>query len=361
MGTCETDGAGRRVADTTMPDQIDDELDARGARSASGAPRYLSLFWRVVVANAVVLIVACVVTAVVLSPGKLTSVAPDEAIILAASLGALVAGNLFVLRRAFTPLERVTRLIGRVDPRRPGQRVPVDGYDSEANELAGAFNEMLGRLESERRESTRRVLGAQESERLRVAQELHDEVGQTLTAVLLQLGRTAKHAPVELRDELGEAQDAARASLDDVRRIALELRPEALDDLGLASALEALCDRLAQRTGLRVARRLDTDLPELGEDRELVLYRVAQEALTNVVRHAGTSSAQLRLERSAGRVTLSILDDGRGLTSGARSDAGGLRGMHERAGLIDAELEVGARPGGGVAVRLDVPLPEANR
>jgi two-component system sensor histidine kinase UhpB len=174
--------------------------------------------------------------------------------------------------------------------------------------------------------------------------------------VLLQLERTAKRAPMRLREELAEAQDTARASLDDVRRIALELRPEALDDLGLLSALEALCDRLAQRAGLRVARRFDSGLPALSDDGELVIYRVAQEALTNVARHAGTSIAQLRLERAPDRVILSVLDDGRGLAPGAHAQGGGLRGMRERAALVGADLRVESRPGGGVAVRLDVPL-----
>lgn len=329
------------------------ERSRRGAR-----PYYLPLLWRVAAINFVVVVVACVVTIGVLSPGSLVSAAAEEAVILAVALSAVVAANLLLLRRAFTPLQLLTRLAREVDPTRPGQRVAVDAIVSEASELAGAFNEMLGRLEAERRESTRRVLDAQEAERLRVAQELHDEVGQTLTAVLLQLGRTAKHAPAQLRNELAEAQDAARASLEDVRRIALELRPEALDDLGLPSALEALCDRLAQRTGLRVARRLAADLPALSSECELVIYRVAQEALTNVVRHAGTQVAQLRLERAPDRVTLSVLDDGQGFDTHAEADGGGLRGMRERAVLVGADLRVQARPGGGVAVLLDVPLEE---
>jgi two-component system, NarL family, sensor histidine kinase UhpB len=312
----------------------------------------------VLVTNAVVVAVACAVTVAVLSPGRLSSVAAEEALVLAGSVGAIYAANLFLLRRAFAPLEQLTRVARKIDPTSPGQRVAVDDQHSEAGELAVAVNEMLARLEDERRESTRRALAAQEAERLRVARELHDEVGQSLTALLLQLDRAAKQAPAPLRDEVGEAQEAARSTLEDVRRIALELRPEALDDLGLISALEALCDRLAQRTGVRVARRLGRDFPALGEEAELVIYRVAQEALTNVVRHSGAATAQLRLDHRADGVTLAVLDDGRGLDPDSERNDGGLRGMRERAMLIGADLSVQERSTGGVAVRLEVPLQE---
>lgn len=331
-------------ARSAVPDRVVPAVPARR--------RYTPLFRRVAATNAVLLTLACAVTILVLSPDKVTSFALSEAVVLVAALALVVVLNLGLLRRALAPLEQLAALARRVDPARPGQRVPVDRDESEVSELARTFNEMLERLEVERRDSTRRVLAAQEAERLRVAQELHDEVGQTITAVLLQLGRTAKRAPAELRPELAEAQDTARASLDDVRRISLELRPEALDDLGLTSALVALTDRLAQRTGVRVTRRLPAELPELSGEAELVIYRVAQEALTNVVRHAESGSAELELARAGGRLTLTVRDAGRGTVP---REGGGIRGMRERAGLIGAQLAVAAAPGGGVEVRLDVP------
>jgi two-component system sensor histidine kinase UhpB len=319
------------------------------------APRipYTPLFRRVAALNAVVLIAACVVTILVLSPGKLHSFAASEAIVLGASLTAVVVINLVLLRRALGPLAR------RVDLTRPGQRVPVGQYRSEVSELASTFNEMLSRLENERRDATRRVLAAQEGERLRIAQELHDEVGQTLTAVLLQLGRSARHAGPELGAELLETQETARASLEEVRRISRELRPEALDDLGLSSALVALTERFSQNTGLEVRRELDRELPALSEEAELVIYRVAQEALTNVARHADTDRAQLSLTRANGRLTLRVLDEGIGLDP-QRSERGGLRGMRERAVLVGAELTVSRRPRRGTEVRLDVPVSDGN-
>ncbi|MFL5782318.1 MAG: HAMP domain-containing sensor histidine kinase [Thermoleophilaceae bacterium] len=317
--------------------------------------RYSPLFWRVLALNAVVLVVACVVTLLVVSPRKIGSFAASEALVLVASLLLIAVANLLLLKRAFRPLERVTRLAREADPTRPGQRVPLDGDRSEAGQLAAVFNDMLERLEAERRHSARRALGAQERERLRVAQELHDEVGQTLTAVLLQLSQLGKGAPPELARQATEVQDSVRTSLEDVRRIARELRPEALDELGLGSALAALCDRLTQRAGLRIARRLDGDIPDLPEDVELVIYRIAQEALTNVVRHAGVDEASLTLAHEGDRLVLSVLDAGRSLPPGA-FDGGGLRGMRERAVMVGADLRVANRPEGGVEVRLEVPL-----
>jgi len=322
--------------------------------------RHAPLFRQVAAINGIVLVVACLLTAVVLAPGDLGSVAPEEAAILVGALGAIAVLNLLVLRRAFAPLERLAALSRRVDPTRPGQRVPTTGPASEATELAHAFNEMLERLEDERRESSRRVLEGQEAERLRVAQELHDEVGQTLTAVLLQLGRIEKAVPDGLRDSVDEAQETARASLEDVRRIALELRPEALDDLGLACALQALTARMSDGTGVRVTCNGVRDLPPLAPDAELVLYRVAQEALTNVVRHSGSATAELRLQRASGQLTLAVRDDGCGLEPDT-PDGTGMRGMRERANLVGARLEVGALPSGGTEVRLELPVSEDGR
>lgn len=305
--------------------------------------------------NALVLVLACLVTLAVVSPRKIGSFAASETLVLVASLVLIAVANLLLLKRAFRPLERVTRLAREADPTRPGQRVALDGDRSEAGQLAAVFNDMLERLEAERRHSARRALGAQERERLRVAQELHDEVGQTLTAVLLQLSQLRGSAPPELAQRATEVQESVRTSLEDVRRIARELRPEALDELGLGSALAALCDRLTQHAGLRIARRLDGDIPELPEDVELVIYRIAQEALTNVVRHAGVDSASLSLVRRGDRLVLSVLDSGGSLPPDA-GDGGGLRGMRERAVMVGADLTVANRPEGGVEVRLEVPL-----
>jgi two-component system, NarL family, sensor histidine kinase UhpB len=316
--------------------------------------KYVPLVYKVAAVNAVVLVAAVVVTLLVLEPRKFSSFAVDEATVLVAALALIVLVNLLLLRWIVKPLEALTALARRVDLTRPGERMPGAAPTSEAGELALTFNEMLERLETERREATGRVLAAQESERLRIALELHDQVGQELTAVLLGLARVQGQLPSDMRGEATEIQEAVRTSLEDVRRIALELRPEALDDLGLVSALAVLCERFAQRTGIAVSQHLDEQLPELEPDQELVVYRVAQEALTNVARHSGADHADLWLASRGGQLVMRVADDGRGLVAGGEPGTG-IRGMRERAGLIGATLQIGANENaGGCAVTLFV-------
>jgi two-component system sensor histidine kinase UhpB len=255
------------------------------------------------------------------------------------------------------PVQRLTERARNVDLTDPVPPVADAEPNSEADELARTFNEMLVRLQAERREATGRVLAAQESERLRIAQELHDQVGQELTAALLLLSRLETRAPEALHPAVLDVQGSVRASLEDVRRIAIELRPEALEDLGLESALAVLCDRFAQRSGLDVLCRIDEPLPDLSPQTELVIYRVAQEALTNVARHSRSDSAELSLRADDADIILAVRDRGRGLENG-RPPGSGIRGMRERAALVGAGLEIrGASP--GTEVWLRVPLRDA--
>jgi two-component system, NarL family, sensor histidine kinase UhpB len=316
---------------------------------------YRTLTRRVVVTNAAVLAGVAVVTVLVFSPGAVSSrVALKEFAILTGALVAMVLLNLALMRRALSPVERLRDFVREVDPQQPGLRAQVPERESEAAELAEAFNHMLERLERERLESVRMALAAQESERLRVAQELHDEVGQSLTAVLLQLGRLARSLPGDEREAVSQAQETAGQSLEEVRRIARSLRPEALDDLGLLSALRVLVERVQERSPVRVETRMEPELPPLDADEELVIYRVAQEALTNVVRHSGASRAALELGTTAERIRLLVRDDGSGLVG---SDEGaGIRGMRERAVLIGAELRLTDARARGVEVVLELPL-----
>ena len=323
--------------------------------------RYLSLFERVAGMNALLLIAAVAVTIVVLAPHKISSLAiNEEVVVLVAALALVVLVNLYLLRRVVRPLQALTALARRVDLAGPGERMPGAEPTSEAGELALTFNEMLERLEAERREATGRVLAGQEAERLRIARELHDQVGQELTAVLLALSRLQARVPAELRSDVVDVQDEVRASLEDVRRIAIELRPEALDDLGLVSALAVLGERFAERSALEVAERIAPEMGQLAPEVELVVYRVAQEALTNVARHSRSDHAELRLDIEDGRLVLTVRDQGKGLAVD-HVPGTGMRGMRERATLIGATLEVtNDSSGTGCVVRLDVPL-EAER
>jgi two-component system, NarL family, sensor histidine kinase UhpB len=315
------------------------------------------LLYRVAGVNALLLLVAVVVTIAVLAPKRVSSLHTDEeAIVLGVALVLVVALNVYLVRRVVRPLVALTELARRVDLTAPGQRMPAASPTSEAGELTITFNEMLSRLEAERREATGRVLDGQEAERLRIAQELHDQIGQELTAVLLALARVERRVPDDLRQSLLEVQDAVRGSLEDLRRIAVELRPEALDDLGLESALAVLCERFAERSGLEVTQRIAPGLPILTPEAELVVYRVAQEALTNVARHSGVATAKLELAHRDGMLTLTVIDSGSGLPQGHEPGTG-IRGMSERAALIGATLAIENAGGrGGVRVRLEVAL-----
>jgi two-component system sensor histidine kinase UhpB len=324
----------------------------------SGRKRYRSLRRRLILDSAVLIVAACGLTALILAPKKFTSVELEEALVMVVVLGSLAMINVLRVSRVLAPLQTLTALAREVDLETPGQGIPDARPTSEVGELAVAFNEMLARLELERREATRRVLAAHESERLHVAQELHDEVGQTLTAVLLALSRLDAHLPDDMRGELGEAQDATRRSIEDIRRIATDLRPEALNDLGLAGALGALGEGFGRRTGLRVDRRIQSPMPRLGGEAELVFYRVAQEALTNVARHSGSDRVDLTVESDADRLTLTVRDYGRGLATDGPARAGhGIRGMRERADLIGANLRIGTPSDGpGTELSLELPL-----
>lgn len=322
-----------------------------------GRRRYVRLLYRVAGVNVVLLAVAVGVTIVVLDPNRVSSFRVDaEGAALIVALLLVVAINVYLVRRVVGPVQELTALARRVDLADPGKRMPVPAPASEAGELATTFNEMLDRLEAERREATGRVLAGQEAERLRIAQELHDQVGQELTAVLLGLARVEARVPANLSDDVEEVQRAVRGSLEDVRRIAIELRPEALDDLGLESALAILCDRFTERFGLQVRQQLGQQLPELSPDAELVVYRVAQEALTNVARHSGAREADLILAPDIGGLTLTVTDAGTGLPEG-HTPGTGIRGMRERATLIGANLTIDGDPvAGGTRVRLEVPM-----
>jgi two-component system, NarL family, sensor histidine kinase UhpB len=320
-----------------------------------GRRRYLPLFWRVLALNGAVVTTMAVVIAIVL-PAPFAHIAADDTAILAITLTVTLVANALLLRHALAPLTHLPALLRRVDPLQSGERLQVPSAPSEAAELAQAYNEMLDQLESERLESTRRVLSAQEGERLRVAQELHDEVGQTLTGVLLGLARVSRDAPVELAPPLEQLLETTRASIDDVRRIAQRLRPEPLEDLGLAGALLALSRRMREQSGLRIACRIPADLPPQSPERELVVYRVAQEALTNAIRHSGAASVSITLQLRSEHLALSVRDDGRGVRVGRR-EGGGIRGMRERAGLVGATLLITSAPQAGTEVYLDIPLP----
>ncbi len=280
-------------------------------------------------------------------------------------LVSLVVGYLLatVLTRPLSRLAEAARAVGRGEL---SQRVDV-GDESEVGQVAVAFNAMTEKLqekEAERRQLLAKVMAAHEDERKRIARELHDEAGQALTSLLLGL----KHLEDGSMDSSNKAKAAELRSLtartlDLMRDMALELRPSTLDHLGLVAALERYVAEYGRKHGLEAdfdAGGLDG--ARLGPQTETALYRIAQEALTNVVRHARARGVSVLLESRSSRAILIVEDDGVGFNVEAvrhfRTAAGnlGIRGMEERALLVGGRLTIESKPGNGTAVFVEVPL-----
>ena len=315
----------------------------------------VSLFRRVVLINAGVLVMAALVLA--LSPATVSpTVTAAEWIVLAVGTGLVIAVNVVVMRRVFAPLQRLEATMERIDPLDPGRRIVVWEPDDEIARVGKAFNAMLDRLERERADSGRRALRAQEAERARLARELHDELGQLLTAVVLQLDGLGTAVAAERRGDVTAIQDAVREGVHTVREIARGLRPPALDEFGLRASLTALAVGFGEHSGVRVRQRIALDFPAMDAESELAVYRVAQEAMTNVARHAGARNVELVLERRDGVVVLKVHDDGCGIEASDLRNATGVAGMRERALLVGGSLSITGAPAKGTDVELRVPV-----
>ena len=262
-------------------------------------------------------------------------------------------------RRRLRPLEDLVEAMEKVDLSSPRPLLPasIDGV-GETEEVARielAFLRMMRRLEAERRRAGSAALHAQEEERARVARDLHDEVNQSLTGLLLRLEAARETAPPELEGELAETKALANQAMTELLSLARQLRPTALDDLGLVAAIEGQVEQL-RRGEIDASLNAEGDFSDLGADAQLVVYRVAQEALSNAARHSGAKRVEVRLRRSgAGGVALEVSDDGRGFAFDESQRGLGIGGMRERALLIGAELTIESRPDHGTTVRLDVP------
>lgn len=255
-------------------------------------------------------------------------------------------------------------------------RAPVWAND-EIGELGRAFNDMIASLDTSHRELERsnelrtellhKVVSAQEDERQRISRELHDETGQALTSLLVQLKILDNCTTLEeVQDQVKGIRHLTLRTLHEVRRLAADLRPAALDDLGLISALEGYIDDYANKSGLHVdfqPRNMESE--RLPRDMEIVLYRVIQESLTNILRHANAAHVSVVIERQTTRLHLSVIDDGCGFDMermlGMKNRGLGLLGMQERIELLGGTLMFDSRPGQGTRVAVELSLPAVLR
>jgi len=317
--------------------------------------RRRNLFTQVIALNAALICLAALFAAT-LAGLELSETGRVLAVIGSAALLALVV-NLAVLRRRFTPLEKLIEEMEKVDLSRPGANLPASidgkGETEEVERIELAFLRMMRRLEAERRRAGSAALRAQEEERARVARDLHDEVNQSLTGVLLRLEAAREEAPAELAEQLAETRALASQAMGELLSLARQLRPTALDDLGLKAAVAGQVELLGGGE-IATAFASDGDFSGLDEDVQLVVYRVAQEATSNAARHSDATQVDVRLARRGRGVELTVSDDGSGFAFAESEQGLGLAGMRERALLVGGELTIESGPGRGTTVRLRV-------
>jgi two-component system sensor histidine kinase UhpB len=326
--------------------------------------RRKNLLTQVLVANLLLMVAAVVAAGVAGNPSLDLGQRPELALVLGLAVALTILVNVFMLQRRFRPLERLVDEMERADLSRPRANLgsAADGRSDpeEVTRLQLAFRRMLERLEAERRRRSSAALAAQEEERARIARDLHDEVNQSLTALLLRLEAARVKAPVELAHELADTKALANQAMKELLMLARQLRPTALDDLGLKAALASHVKELSRQGQMTTRFEAEGDFSALPQDVQLVVYRVAQEALSNAARHSGAETVRVRVLRVGNRVELTVGDDGSGFTFDQAARGLGIAGMRERALLVGGDVEVESRPDVGTRVTLRVPLDSAD-
>jgi two-component system, NarL family, sensor histidine kinase UhpB len=328
----------------------------------------LPIFTKVMIGNAGVVIFGAVMGTYVTSHTVRNESAgtPLELAFVFAAIGALlsVTVNWVVLKLALRPLDGITRTVEKVRKGNLRARAERDPFsDPQIETLRETINAMLDRLDehgARLRALSSQIIKAQEEERLRISRELHDETAQALASLLVRQ-RVAERSPdaESLQRTMADLRVLTSEALEGVRRMALELRPTMLDDLGLVAAVEAFARQFSHRTGIPVDVRMTRRPERLPPEVELVAFRVIQEALSNVARHSGAGRAEVRLGAGPSVLVINIEDDGTGFQLETALDSRrrslGLFGMHERAALVGGLLSLDTAPGRGTRVRLEIP------
>ena len=325
--------------------------------------RRRDLLTQVLIVNLMLIVAAVVTAAIAANPGADLFDSPQSALVLGLAVGLTILFNVLLIQRRFQPLEELVDQMERADLSRPGANLSAEvnpRWPEEVARLHRAFARMLERLEAERRRASSAALSAQEQERTRVARDLHDEVNQSLTGLLLRLEAAREKAPPALEAELAEIRVVANQAMQELLALARQLRPTALDDLGLVAALAGTVREITNQGSVRASFDVGGELAALPVDAQVVVYRVAQEALSNAVRHSGAEHVQVGLHREGTDVALSVADDGRGFSFDETARGLGIGGMRERALLVGGEFAIESRPGIGTRVRLLVPIRESD-
>lgn len=366
----------RRTRDAVvrgMPAWLERLVTRRPVRALLGLP----LFYKILVANvAIVLLSAIVATLLALSRlgGDYLGTGQASTLLGAVVYGGILAGvlsvvlNAILLRLALSPLRRIEDVTRQVAEGEVDARVPTSLLaDADHRRLAEVFNHMLDTLESARirqRQLALRVLSAEEGQRQRVAEDLYNGVAQTLASILLRIrlatGHGAAAAAGSEVEFLQELRGEVLGALESIQGLARRLRPPELDDLGLLPAIEARARSVSELTGVRVTVRSDGTDPGLAPDAALAVYRIVEEALRNVARHADATEARVGIQRVNGSLMLDVQDDGVGFDpSGAVErtvPTAGILGMQERAEYLGGHMRMETSAGAGTRVHVEVPL-----
>jgi len=330
----------------------------------------LRILYKVLIANAIIVGAAALagtwLAVEVVHENRDSRLFPVGAGLMLVGMLASLIANYYVLRAAFEPLERLEKTTKAVRAGDIEARVKLSTMsDPQISQLAETFNETLDQLALDRnqvRYLASQVVRAQEDERKRISRELHDDTAQLLFAQLLRFTNLKSHPNAEIQKLAEQLEQSTVEALEGVRRLALELRPPALDDLGLFEALGELAQRMTEGRGVAVDYEWRGSKTRLPSDIELALYRVAQEAFSNIAKHSGATQASLDVDRTATDVTISIRDSGRGFNRELpfiQDDSGiglGLFGMEERVTLVGGSLRIWSGIGKGTEVFAFVPL-----
>lgn len=326
----------------------------------------IPIFYKVLIANSLIIFVGATGGTWLATHLNASPYATPMSLIIFITIGWLVsvALNFVVLQVAFRPLTELGKVMKRVRAGERSLRAPLTGVDSQADQLAEAFNMVLEALDEASRLRASQIIQAQEQERQRIARELHDETSQVLTSLLISLRLLEESVETqEARDRIADTRALAHSTLRAIRNLSIDLRPSALDDLGLLPALRWYVKEYQKKCAIDVTFHATGFKERLPAEMETALYRIVQECLTNTAKHANAGKVTITLREETGRVYARITDDGEGfdyealLKTPGQERGLGLAGMNERAVLLDGTLNIHSTSGQGTIIEVSIPLP----
>jgi two-component system sensor histidine kinase UhpB len=326
----------------------------------------IPVFYKVLIANSLIIFVGATGGTWLATHLNVSPYATPMSLIIFITIGWLVSVvlNFVVLQIAFRPLTELGKVMKRVRAGERSLRAPLTGVDSQADQLAEAFNMVLEALDEASRLRASQIIQAQEQERQRIARELHDETSQVLTSLLISLTLLEESVETqEARERIADTRALAHSTLRAIRNLSIDLRPSALDDLGLLPALRWYVKEYQKKCSINVEFHATGFKERLPAEMETALYRIVQECLTNTAKHANASRVTITLKEETNRVYARITDDGQGfdyealLKTPGQERGLGLAGMNERAVLLDGTLNIHSTPERGTIIEVSIPLP----